>query len=70
LAGLETMVAARQAIVKSLQEQIDRAKKSDLESAEAARPYFKAMRDLEVQQKLRDSIFIRILQEKVDSNLQ
>src|SRR6185436_9888788 len=66
LDGLKAVVAARKAIVDEITKKLSDAKETDAVSMEKYRPYFKAKRDLETQQKLRDSIFIRILQETVD----
>ena len=66
LDGLKAVVAARKAIVDEITKKLADAKQIDAENMEKYRPYFKAKRDLETQQKLRDSIFIRILQETVD----
>jgi succinoglycan biosynthesis transport protein ExoP len=69
LSGLHALVNARKAIVDKLNAQLDEAKRLDAENMEKYRPYFKAKRDLETQQKLRDSVFIRILQENVDASI-
>jgi succinoglycan biosynthesis transport protein ExoP len=66
LDGLRSIVSAKKAIVDEITKQLADAKQTDAESMEKYRPYFKVKRDLETQQKLRDSIFIRILQETVD----
>lgn len=67
--GIETLVSARQAVAESMREKVEAAKKMDADNMEKYRPYFKAKRDLETEQKLRDSIFIRILQETVDLSI-
>jgi succinoglycan biosynthesis transport protein ExoP len=69
LEGLQTIVGARKAIFDKLTDQLDQAKSLDAANMEKYRPYFKAKRDLETQQKLRDSVFIRILQETVDASI-
>ena len=63
---MKGVVAARKAIVDEITKKLADAKEMDAANMEKYRPYFKAKRDLETQQKLRDSIFIRILQETVD----
>lgn len=69
LSGLETMVASRRAQVDSLTQRVEEAKKKDASMREKFRPYFAAKRDLENQAKIRDTIFIRIIQEQVDDKI-
>jgi polysaccharide biosynthesis transport protein len=69
LSGLQSIIAARKRIVTELTNQLAEAKRIDAENMEKYRPYFKAKRDLETAQRLRDSIFIRILQETVDASI-
>lgn len=69
MSGLQSIIAARKRIVTEITGQLADAKRMDAENMETYRPYFKAKRDLETQQKLRDSIFIRILQETVDASI-
>lgn len=69
MSGLESIVAMRKSVAEGFQAQLDKAKQQDVESMEKYRPYFKAKRDLETKLKLRDSIYIRILQEGVDASI-
>jgi succinoglycan biosynthesis transport protein ExoP len=69
LKGLQTRVEVSKAVLDTVTQRLEQAKSQDAESMEKYRPYFKAKRDLETQQKLRDSIFIRILQETVDASI-
>jgi capsular exopolysaccharide synthesis family protein len=69
LTGLHELVIAHEAQLNSLVKELEDAKRLDAENMEKYRPYFKAKRDLETQQKLRDSIYIRILQETVDATI-
>ncbi|HUS37539.1 MAG TPA: hypothetical protein VM680_19480, partial [Verrucomicrobiae bacterium] len=64
LSGLESLVAARKAIVDELKKQLTEMKVAEAQSMERARPYFKARRDLEIHQRLRDSLYARLLEEK------
>lgn len=64
IGGLESLVAARKAIVEELKNQLTEMKVSEAQSMERARPYFKARRDLEIHQRLRDSLYARLLEEK------
>jgi polysaccharide biosynthesis transport protein len=69
LEGLWAVVDARKAIVDEITKKLAEAKQTDAENMERYRPYFKAKRDLETQQRLRDTIFVRILQESVDKSI-
>ena len=51
----------------SLQAEVERTKKSDMELAIKRRPYNQARRDLETLQYMREKLAIRILQEKIDA---
>ena len=68
LDGLEVTVATRKKWLKTWLKLTD-AKAADAENMKNYRPYFVAKRDLETQQKIRDSIILRILQETVDEKL-
>ncbi len=67
--GLETLVASHKSVLETNELELANAKRRDSEMMEAYRPYFKAKRDLETQQKIRDSIILRVLQETVDAAL-
>ena len=69
IAGLELRVAASKGEIAALREAVDEAKTNDVTKTEQARPYFVAKRDLESQQKIRDAILLRILQETVDMEI-
>jgi uncharacterized protein involved in exopolysaccharide biosynthesis len=69
LAGLEVKLAAKRAQQDNLAKQADEARNRDAQTAEAYRPYFVAKRDLENQQKIRDAILLRTLQETVDASI-
>src|ERR1700741_2061772 len=62
LSGLETVVSARKAVLDSLSSAVDTAKRKDATAMETYRPYFAKRRQLETKQKMRDTIYIRILQ--------
>jgi beta-lactamase regulating signal transducer with metallopeptidase domain/uncharacterized protein involved in exopolysaccharide biosynthesis len=66
LRGLEVRTAAYKAQLDSMQKAVEDAKNREAEMAERYYPYFVAKRDLENQQKLRDAILLRKLQETVD----
>ena len=66
MAGLRVRAEATQAQIKSLNYAVDEARARD---AETVAPYFAAKRALENNQKLRDAIMRRILQETVDMQL-
>ncbi len=69
LDGLEVTVATRKEVAQDLAKKLTDAKAADAENMKNYRPYFVAKRDLETQQKIRDSIILRILQETVDEKL-
>ncbi len=69
LIGLETQLLAAEVQVESLKSKVDEAKKMDVENTALYRPYFTAKRQLENRQKIRDMIFVRMLQETVDASL-
>lgn len=69
VSGLESTAAARKAVVDVLTKQIKEQKRYESESLERARPYFSAKRDLETHQKMRDSIYLRLLEAKADSEM-
>ncbi len=66
LTGLNLRVKAFSAQLESMNAAVADAKKSEAESTALYRDYFLAKRDLENQQKIRDAILLRQLQETVD----
>jgi capsular exopolysaccharide synthesis family protein len=66
ISGLEVRVAASGKQVDTFKRELQDAKRNDAKKTEQARPYFIAKRDLESQQKIRDAILLRVLQETVD----
>jgi beta-lactamase regulating signal transducer with metallopeptidase domain len=66
MAGLESLVAAHRAVVKDLEQQLVDRKAKESERFEQARPYFRALHNLEMERKLREAIQLRLVQEKVD----
>ncbi len=69
LTGLENQVVSLQARRDELQRAVDEGKKLVVEEAKASREYFRVKRDLDNQQKIRDAILMRTLQEEVDAEL-
>lgn len=69
LIGLKSQLSAAQFQVDRLGAEVQAAKLQDAESTSSYRPYFQAKRELETLQKMRDTILIRMLQEKVDASL-
>jgi beta-lactamase regulating signal transducer with metallopeptidase domain len=65
LSGLERLVSARRAVLEQYQKDFEKEISATPEM-DKYRPYFKARKDLETEKKIRDSILVRILQEKVD----
>jgi beta-lactamase regulating signal transducer with metallopeptidase domain len=69
LSSLESTAASRRAVVDILTKQLQERKRYESEALERARPYFTAKRDLETHQKMRDSIYLRLLEAKADSEM-
>ena len=62
LAGLETKATATKAQWDYMAKAVQEAKAKDAEGVARYRPYFQAKRDLESLQKVRDALFVRILE--------
>jgi uncharacterized protein involved in exopolysaccharide biosynthesis len=69
LSGLSAQVASHKATSESLSKQIDQAKAKDADLRDRYRPYFMAKRDLEIQQRIYETLLLRLLQERVDAEL-
>jgi polysaccharide biosynthesis transport protein len=67
--GLEVRVSSLRAQVQSLTDTVNQARKEEAEMTEKYREYFLALRDLENQQKIRDAIHLRKMQETVDAKI-
>jgi capsular exopolysaccharide synthesis family protein len=68
-AGLAAQVASQHALANALSNRVQEAKLKDAEMTEKYRPYFLAKKHLETQQRIRETIMLRILQESVDAAL-
>jgi beta-lactamase regulating signal transducer with metallopeptidase domain len=66
LSGLELKTAATKAQLDSLQRAIENAAMEDAEGSAKYRPYLQAKRDLESLQRVRDSLFMKILEQEYD----
>jgi beta-lactamase regulating signal transducer with metallopeptidase domain/uncharacterized protein involved in exopolysaccharide biosynthesis len=66
LRGLEARVAAYRSQLESMDKAVREAKRREADLTARYQPYFAAKRDLENQQKVRDAILLRKLQEMVD----
>ncbi len=69
LAGLTNQVVSLKARRDQLQKAVDVAKLEVAEEAQRSGEYFRVKRDLENNQKIRDAILLRTLQEEVDMAL-
>jgi len=69
LTGLENQVVSLKARHDKLKQAVDDGKKLVVEEAKASRDYWRLKRELENNQKIRDAILIRTLQEEVDLDL-
>lgn len=69
LIGLEANVQAVKARVDDMAKKVEEAKQEDARKTAMHRPYGQAKRDLENQQKVRDTIMFRMVQENVEVKL-
>lgn len=69
LNGLETKVATAKNLADGLKDEFNKAKEDDTSKRQTYAPYFQAKRNLENQQRILDTIFMRLLAEKVDSKI-
>lgn len=69
LEGLKAKTASLKARMDNLQEEVDKAKNIDITAAIARRPYFQAKRDLESAQVVRERLWVKIVQERIDSEI-
>jgi succinoglycan biosynthesis transport protein ExoP len=69
LAGLKLKVDAVKASLDSLANAVKDARTQDAETTERHRPYQEAKRKLDNLLRVRDAVFLRVLQEKVDAAL-
>jgi succinoglycan biosynthesis transport protein ExoP len=70
LFGLEAQAASQKARAAALAQEVEDARKNDSLKMEQYRPYFKAKREVETQQRIYETINLRILQETVDASLE
>jgi uncharacterized protein involved in exopolysaccharide biosynthesis/Zn-dependent protease with chaperone function len=66
MTGLEVRMNVHRAQLESMEKQIKDSRKREAELTASYAPYFKAKRELENQQKIRDAFLLRKLQETVD----
>ena len=69
LLGLDARVKTSKALADGLKDEFERAKQEDTRKRELYAPYFLAKRNLENQQRILDTVFMRLLAEKVDSSI-
>jgi succinoglycan biosynthesis transport protein ExoP len=69
LNGIAAQVAAQFASARTLSNQVQTAKERDASQMEKYRPYFLAKKDLETQQRIRETLLLRIVQESIDAAL-
>ncbi len=69
MTGLETKLAAYKAQDEALTVEVNEAKEKEIKGAEKYRPYFKAKRELESDQRVLDALSVRIASEKVEASL-
>ena len=69
LIGLDARVQTSKNLAEGLREEFERAKQEDTRKRELYAPYFLVKRNLENQQRILDTAFMRLLAEKVDSKI-
>ena len=67
LEGLAARVTSQGAVLNQLSNAVTTAKQKDIDAALKRRPYDMARRDLETAQQVRDRLWMRLIQEKVDA---
>jgi len=69
LKGLEVKVAAAKEQVVELKDKVEKAKREDTSTRKRYAPYFQSKRTLENKQRILDTIYMRVLAEKVDQQI-
>ncbi|MBI4663711.1 MAG: flagellar basal body-associated FliL family protein [Verrucomicrobia bacterium] len=69
LKGLQTQAAVQAARIAALDEAEKKAREKEAAQMEKLRPYFQAKRNLETQQRIYETIKLRLLQERIDGAL-
>ncbi|MCL5745151.1 MAG: hypothetical protein M1541_14700, partial [Acidobacteria bacterium] len=69
LTGLEKQVIALKARYDEVQRSVEEGRKKVAEETKRARDFSYAKRDLDNEQRIRDALYLRILQERVDANI-
>ncbi len=69
LDGLQARVDQQKNTMDTIKTKFDEAKTNDVVNLKQYRPYFLARRDLDTQQRIRDNLQFRIIQETVDKSL-
>jgi succinoglycan biosynthesis transport protein ExoP len=69
ITGLKSLVDTRKKTLDKILDMVTAAKHEDATKRMEWGPYFAAKRDLETQQRIRDTIYMRILQETVDAQI-
>ncbi len=69
LTGLEKQVIALKARYDEVQRSVEEGRKKVAEETKKARDFSYAKRDLDNEQRIRDALYLRTLQERVDANI-
>jgi hypothetical protein len=69
LAGLTTKAESLKGELAARAKELDLANQRDIENAQRWAPYFLAKRDLEMQKQIRQTLMLRLAQEKIDAQL-
>jgi uncharacterized protein involved in exopolysaccharide biosynthesis len=69
LKGLKAQTTSLKLQLDEIDKELETLRQKDVEATETYRPYFRAKRDLETLQKMRDALKMRIINEKVERSL-
>ena len=69
LKGLKAQTTSLKSQLDEIDKELEVLKLKDIEATEKYRPYFRAKRDLELLQKMRDALKMRIINEKIEGSL-
>ncbi len=69
LKSLEVQAAVQAANIAALESEVEKAKIREANLTESYRPYFLAKRNMETQQRVYETINLRIVQERIDGSL-
>jgi hypothetical protein len=69
VSGLKAQTASLKSQLDEIDKELEMLRQKDIEATEKYRPYFRAKHDLELAQKMRDALKMRIIAQKIDDSL-